>query len=374
MRVLFLNKYTPPDPAPTSALIGDLAVFLRSKGFETSFVNAGEGYRTKPRTGWRRWWHDGMANLKMLLKGLLQPSTDVIVCLSDPPGCLVVGAILARLKGAKLVHWAMDVYPEIAVALGALRKDSVIYRTVDRLQKFAYDQCVMIACLDEDMAGVLDLKNDKRLLLCAPWPPRDLVLPEVIPTKLSEAKRLKWLYSGNLGRAHEYETLLLAQRQLEEEHVPFDLIFQGGGPARTSAMRLAEKLNLKHCQWLDYVPESQLISSLLEADVLIATQKKETQGLLWPSKLALMRLLSRPIVWVGPKEGAVSEMLRRLPETHGLFAPGEAVELAGWLKKRAGHTDSSSTNSYSSQRLESQLAAERTQAYQQWHDRLILLA
>lgn len=374
MRILFLNQYTPPDPAPTSALIGDLAAYLESRGFETAFLNAGSGYRSKPRTGWRRWWHDGMANLKMLIKGLGLPSADFIICLSDPPGCLVVGALLAKLKGARLIHWAMDVYPEIAAALGALRKDSLIYRLVDHLQKRAYDQCVMLGCLDEDMAAALGVTQDPRLLLCPPWPSRNLILPETTPTKSSDSGRLKWLYSGNLGRAHDYETLLHAQRRLEDEDLPFDLVFQGGGPARTSAMKLAAQLNLKHCQWADYVPEAELIPSLLAADVLIATQKVETRGLLWPSKLALMHLLPRPLVWVGPKEGAVATMLRELPEAHGVFAPGEATELAGWLQQRAHLFKTSTKTPYSKSQLESQMAAQRARAYHQWHDRLMLLA
>jgi hypothetical protein len=139
-----------------------------------------------------------------------------------------------------------------------------------------------------------------------------------------------WLYSGNLGRAHEWRTLLDAQGLIEKAGGAWKLVFQGGGPARTGAREYAERLGLARCEWRDYVAEEQLPASLLAADVLIVTQKPETCGLLWPSKLALVTSLPRAILWVGPVDRAIARDLEGLPQA-GIFAPGDAAGVAKWI-------------------------------------------
>jgi hypothetical protein len=143
-----------------------------------------------------------------------------------------------------------------------------------------------------------------------------------------------WLYSGNLGRAHEWRTLLDAQRILEAAGSSWRLVFQGGGPAWPAAREYAGQLELARCDWRPYVPEEQLPASLMAADVLIVTQKPETCGLLWPSKLALVTALPRPILWVGPADRAIARDLAALPQA-GIFRPGDAAGIARWLGESA---------------------------------------
>ena len=329
MRVLFINKFVPPDPAPTAVLIGAVAAMVEQNGGEALFTSSDTGYRGKRPSGWRRWLREGAANLRLLWRGLSCPRPDIIICLTDPPGSLVIAAVVASLRRAQLVHWAMDVYPEVAVALGELRAGSFVHRTVRAAMRWAYDKCTAIACLDDDMVHALGLRSDPRAFISTPWPPPSLALPRAWP--VPDQTRVRCLYSGNLGRAHDYETLLRAQRRLEDAHAPFDLVFQGGGPCREAAMEMAADLRLEHCHWLDYVPEEQVIESMLQSHVLIATQKVETRGLLWPSKLAPMLVLPRAIVWVGPTEGAVANLIRQHRGSHGIFVPGNDEQLARWL-------------------------------------------
>ena len=43
---------------------------------------------------------------------------DVVIAKTDPPLLSVVAAPVAALKGARLVNWLQDLYPEVAAALG----------------------------------------------------------------------------------------------------------------------------------------------------------------------------------------------------------------------------------------------------------------
>src|SRR4051794_12300637 len=232
MRVLFINKFAPPDPAPTALLITDVADVVRDMGGDVSYASSHAGYRGKRRDGWRRWLREAWGNIVLLWLGLTRPRPDIVICLTDPPACLIIATVIARLRRAKLLHWAMDIYPELAVALGELRAGSIVHRALRSGMRWGYKSSAAIACLDQDMIEKLGLAEDARAFISTPWPPLKLVVPEAPP--VSSDANVRWLYSGNLGRAHDYETILRAQHRLERDHLPFELVFQGGGACRNS--------------------------------------------------------------------------------------------------------------------------------------------
>ncbi len=247
MRILCLNQYGPPDPAPTARLLGDVAEFLRGRGHGVIIVSsrqAGEDYRDQGgRPAKSRVRRELGALARLLWAGgrarVDGQRPEVILALSSPPCVLVLAALLARWHGARLAHWAMDLYPDLALELGEVRVGRA-YAAVAGLMRWAYGQCAVVVALDEDMRGhlqsVYGLGNVRVL---PPWGP---AMPENPKSQIPNPKGEKagggtegpwtWLYSGNLGRAHEWETLLEGQRLLETRGVPVDLVFQGSGTVR----------------------------------------------------------------------------------------------------------------------------------------------
>jgi glycosyltransferase involved in cell wall biosynthesis len=332
MRLLLLNQFVPPDQAPTARLLGDLADAFADAGWESLFIGKQDGYREGKKRGLARLIRDGLAHGRMFWAALRAGPCDWIVCLSDPPGLPFTAALLARIKRARLAHWAMDVYPEVAVQLGAL-PSGWASRWVGAAMTFGYRQCDLLVALDADMRRVIEGRlGPSQVKIQPPWPPTLMPTPATRPP--SNTTRT-WLYSGNLGRAHEFRDVLEAQRLLEAAHQPWRLVFQGGGPSYDEARAYAAHLGLKQCQWQNYAPEDGLLESLLQADVLIATQKESMLGLLWPSKLAVLQLTGRPILWVGPATGQIGASLRADSAKNGVFAPGDAAAIAQWISNLA---------------------------------------
>lgn len=363
-----VNQFAPPDRAPTARLLGELASGLNQSGWQVRFIACAAGYRAAPVVGWRRLCRDLMAHIKLFRQTLKGPKPDVIICLSDPPALVFTMACAARLRGARLVYWPMDVYPEIAAALGALSDKRLEYRIIKRAVNWALSRCACIVCLDEDMRKKLSVADVAKAPVIAPWPPSELVIPDSAPEPPSD--RVRWTYSGNLGRAHVYEVLLRAQRLLEDEARPFELVFQGGGAGRSGAEKLAEDLGLKNFRWMDYAADADLVTSLLRSHVCIATQRPEMLGLLWPSKLALLNLLPRPIIWAGPKDGAIARQLRDRPGLNGVFGPGEHRELASWLAQNESELRQNAKVIFSGEGLRKQIEDARTHAVTSWRQLL----
>lgn len=325
MRFLFLNQYFPPDPAPTGILLQELGECLRAHGHTVEFVSSKQSYRSSKKNQ-RRIIKEITALGSLFLRGMSVERPDVVFSASSPPCLLIAAALIAARHGAKSVHWLMDFYPEIAIALGEINEGFGAY-LIRKLMGWAYRRTDIVTALDTDMADRLKPYGVAAEII-PPW-----VLQPLIANVSDAAPdgALTWIYSGNLGRAHEWETLLGVQAILEGHGLSWRLLFQGGGPAWPQARAKAEAMGLKQCIWNGYVPESELQQSLLHCHVLVVTQRPETQGLLWPSKMAMVSTLPRPILWVGPKEGAIAQQLRKMPGT-GIFAPGEAEKIADWLQ------------------------------------------
>ena len=361
--VWLVNQFVPPDLAPTARLLDDLSEGLGKRGWTTYFLGRKTGYRAQSVRGLRRWLRDLGAHVRLFMRGLFAPRPDVILCLTDPPALVFTMKCLSLWRGARLVHWPMDVYPQIAEALGALKSSSPLYKAIDAASSWAIRRSAAVVCLDEDMGRVLSLPAPGTII--PPWVSREIVIPEPLPAP--DDAKITWLYSGNLGRAHDFETLLRAQKILEQAGAPFKLVFQGGGASKPAAQALAAELGLRSCRWQGYVDDRQLVASLLTAHVVIATQREATRGLLWPSKLALLQTLPRPIVWVGAPAGAIAASLRSHSGLNGVFVPGDAEHLAQWLLSHAEDFKIAARLPASPQVIRDQLAVCREKSVEAWH-------
>jgi len=333
-RILFLNQFVPPDPAPTSRLLGEVASELRQRGFQTVLIGDALEYRGGKTILGSRALREALSLLRLLARVLATPRVQAIVVLTSPP-MLPLVALLARIRHprARLIHWAMDLYPEVAVAVGEVKEGSLIHRITARLMRRFYSACDLVVALDHEMAMRIG-PLPRRVEVEPPWPPEPICLTPPTTGEESETFRgFVWLYSGNLGRAHDWRTLIEAQALVEARGLGVDLVFQGGGAERNAAMAEAKSRGLQRCFWRDYAPEADLISSLLLADALVATQRPETAGYLWPSKLALAVLLGRPVLWVGSKEGGVAQWLRR--RGHFAVSPDDPKDLADEIERLA---------------------------------------
>jgi hypothetical protein len=354
MHILFLNQYFPPDPAPTGILSREVADRLRDAGHTVDFVAARQDYRGGQQKGGRM-RREMAALARMFFDAVRRRRPDVVISASSPPCLLVVATAVAIWHRAKSIHWVMDLYPEIAVSLGEIRA-GFVPSLIRRAMGWCYRHARTVVVVDKDMAVRLG-EYGVRAQVVAPWV-FSTVIEQVSRAKSEPEEPWTWIYSGNLGRAHEWETLLAAQEILERRGAGIRLVFQGGGPARPAAEAKAADLGLRECAWKGYVDEAELPNTLRRAQVLVVTQLPAAQGLLWPSKMALIRALPRPILWVGPTDGAIAQELRALSPV-GIFAPGEAEAVADWLVARKSAAES---------RAATDPAAARKAALNNWQE------
>ena len=117
-------------------------------------------------------------------------------------------------------------------------------------------------------------------------------------------------YSGNLGRAHDYTTLLDAVERLQEEK-DIEFLFIGGGHRHAELQAEVRARRLDRVRWLPYQRRERLSESLGAADVHWVSLRPELEGLIVPSKIYGVLAAGRPVLFVGDSAGEIGSLLRR---------------------------------------------------------------
>lgn len=340
MRVLILNQAYWPDVVATAQHMTDWAEYLAARGHQVTVIASRSVYGQTGVHLPRRETHHGVEiirvgsnifgkrglisraldfglfHLRSLTRALLLPRQDVVVCLTTPPFIGLVGYMLRLLRRSRYVQYEMDVYPDVAVALGALRPGTLLARLLDRLHRRLLKSAARVVVLGRDMQALVESKNIPRekLVLVTPWAHPEEILPvepaaNAFRQEHGLQDRFVVMYSGNLGLGHDITTLVSAmQRLANDPQIRF--VFIGGGKRMDEIQALAEKARIPAPLILDYQPRPRLGETLSAADVHLITQAPGTAGLIVPSKLYGILAAGRPAIYIGPSETEVARTLR----------------------------------------------------------------
>jgi glycosyltransferase involved in cell wall biosynthesis len=341
VRVVLLNQYYAPDEAATAQLLADVGEGFAKHGWDVRAVCSNRSY-TAPERRYpardtiggvevRRTWTSGFGRKGKLgrlmdygtfLLGaarhmLFQKRPDAVVSLSTPPMVAALGWLAARLRGARTVYWVMDVYPDVAYELGVLQPGSLAARVLDRLSRFMIRNSDRVVVLGESMARRIALGDQRDIEVIPNWADGDTIRPrERGESPLREewgwGDRFVVLYSGNMGLAHEFETVLDAAERLQDRS---DILFSfvGGGPRRQQVRDEVARRGLENVEFRTYVARERLGESLCAADVHLATLRPGVEGLLVPCKIYGILAAGRPTLYIGPPEGELAEIVGQGP-------------------------------------------------------------
>ena len=128
-------------------------------------------------------------------------------------------------------------------------------------------------------------------------------------------------YAGNLGRAHEIETVLQAMKALYKRSIasPADetakaikFIFIGGGALRPRLEAEASVSELGNVQFHGYQPREQLAATLCAADLHLVILNPKLEEFVVPSKLYAIAAAGRPMIFIGDRSGEVAKIVNEV--------------------------------------------------------------
>ncbi len=353
MKIVFFNRFFPPDNSATAQILGDLASHLARRGRDVHVVTSRvAGERDDPGAAPGVTVHrvaDALAGPHGLARRalaylayyrgaracaarLVAPG-DVVVLMTDPPMLSAALAQPARARGAKVVVWLQDLFPEVARAYGIPGaggpSGALLRRARDRSLAGA-DAVVAIGDAMAERVARQRCVEPRRLHVIHNWADGRAirpVAPAANPLRRAWdlADRFVVEYSGNLGRVHEFDTLLGAARALAAHDIRFLIV--GRGPRLAQVRSCVERETLGNVRFEPLQERADLAQSLGVGDVHVSVLRPQFEGLVHPSKLYGILAAGRPTIFVGSVTGETGRILARTGA--GIAVPtGDAAALA----------------------------------------------
>jgi glycosyltransferase involved in cell wall biosynthesis len=362
-RIIFLNRYFFPDHSATSQILSDLAFHLAGCGTDVHVVTSQQRYddplarlpaaesiggvtihriRTTRfgRTALIGRSFDYLSFYTSAYRSVLTYAKpgDVLVAKTDPPLLSVAAMRAAKRRRLHLVNWLQDLYPEIAVEMGVPFFHGPLGRGLRRLRDaslYAADANVVIG---ERMAELVRARGiaSERIRVIPDWCDDEEIQPiaphdNPLRREWGLGDRFVVGYSGNLGRGHEFETVLVAAERLRSDR-SFCFLFIGGGKKFSKLALGVRERGLDHLfRFLPYQERKILRLSLGVPDVHLISLKPELEGLILPSKLYGIAAAGRPIIAITASDGEIAGLVRR-HDCGNVVAPGEGQFLAATLR------------------------------------------
>jgi colanic acid biosynthesis glycosyl transferase WcaI len=363
-RLIFINRFFAPDHSATSQILSDLAFDLAGAGREVHVVTSRQIYddpksalperetingvdvHRVASTGFGRAALIGRSidyvsfyrSVSHCLSGLVRPG-DIVIAKTDPPLMSVVARPVARRNGARLVNWLQDIYPETAVELGVPFMRGPVAASLAALRNATLREAAATVVVGDLMARKVKTLGApaERIHVIPNWCNDDdiqRVAPADNPLRQEWNLADKFVlgYSGNLGRAHEFATVLAAAERLRgEPRVAFLMIGGGKRFAELSAAVKARGLSGAF-RFLPYQARTLLSYSLGAADAHWVSLDPRLEGLMVPSKFYGIAAAGKPIVVIGDPNGELAQLVRR-NDCGFAIAPGDSEALTAALRQ-----------------------------------------
>ncbi|MFT4133204.1 glycosyltransferase family 4 protein [Labrys sp. (in: a-proteobacteria)] len=369
-RVFLVNRYFHPDTSATSQIASDLAGFLAEQGWEVIALTGAGRYdeptrrldpeavlpgvaihRVGPVTEassslFRR------AGVALAVHAALAVEVwrraragDIVVVKTDPPLLSVSLLPVVLARRLRQVNWLQDVYPEVAAELGLKAGKGLLGGILRRLRNASLRHAVMNVSVGERMkakitgfgvpaAQVTAISNwcDDRSIVPAGGEPSRLRRDWGLQDKFVIG------YSGNLGRAHEIDTLIGAARLLRDEP-GIAFLFIGNGYLTPCLKRAVAEHGLGAMFYFQpYQDAGALPQSLTVPDIHWLSLNPRLEGLIVPSKFYGIAAAGKPMIAVMAPDGEISDLVRR-SDCGAVIVPGDSAGFAATVRQWRGRPD-----------------------------------
>jgi glycosyltransferase involved in cell wall biosynthesis len=338
--ILFVNAHYYPDIAATAHHLTDLAEFLAANGQPVEICTSRGKYvagrmladETEVRNGVRinrvrstahgrgtivgRLIDYSSFHFQALRVALGRHKYRGVVFLTTPPLLSFVGWLGKVLRGRRYAIWSMDLHPEAEVAAGMLRRASPLGRLLFWANGRGYRGADFVIALGPYMRERILVQGvrQERIEVIPVWVDGDEITPtprteNPLESELHLEGKFVVAYIGNAGLAHDFDALLGAMLELQNDPRIF-FLFVGDGPQRVRIEAFAQEHGIKNYSYRDYYPRERINSVYGLADVHVVTLGAPFVGIAIPTKCYVSMATARPVLFIGPEKSETAEVIR----------------------------------------------------------------
>lgn len=340
MKAIFINRYFFPDTSATSQILSDLVFSLPSSGHDITVVTSRSSYIDNsvmhPKyekingVSVYRVWTTRFGKLNLIAKAIdylsfyifsaiklffLIKKGDVVVVKTDPPLISVLVFLLCKLKRARYINWLQDLFPEVGEKAGLSILSGNFGKMIKLIRNVSLRNAFCNVVIGDKMNALIASFGirSERIKTIQNWSDihKITVNSEIIKQyKEDWGLEHKFIvgYSGNFGRAHDYDTIVNAiELMKDDENTVF--LFIGGGVYYEKLIEHIERKKIKNVVFKPYQPRDVLVNSLSVPDVHLISLVPSMEGLIVPSKYYGIAAVGKPVIFVGALDGEISTVL-----------------------------------------------------------------
>ncbi len=363
MKLSVITQFFPPDYAATGQLIEELTKELGSIGVDIEVFTGQPGYAFKStnapaveklgrvriqRSRTAQLWpgrirgkavNGVLFTLRAALHILKNGHHSNILLLTTAPPFLPIlgylGYVLFRIPYVCILY---DLYPDIAIALGVVSKEHWLARFWQRVNKLVWQKAQALIVLSPAMkmrvvANCPQIAD--RVFVIHSWGDPDSIVPIAkqenwFALKHNLVEKFTVMYSGNMGRCHDMETILDAAKLLQDE--PIQFVFVGAGAKREELIKEVNLLGLKNFQFLPYQDKEVLPFSLTACDLSLISVDAGMESLVAPSKLYPALATGRPVAVICSQYSYLRQLIADA-NCGDTFENGDSYALAEFIRQ-----------------------------------------
>lgn len=362
IKLSVITQFFPPDYAATGQLIEELVKQLGQQGIDIEVFTSQPGYAFSSHTapsveqvGRIRIQRSRTAQLwpgrirGKAVNGVLYTlraalhlfknwrRSNILLLTTAPPFLPVIGYLIHLLFRIPYICILYDLYPDIAIALGVISKEHWITRVWQAINRKIWLNAKGIIVLSPGMkqqvTAICPQIADKISVIHS-WSDPEVIVPIAkqenwFAWKYDLVKKFTVLYSGNMGRCHDIETILEAAKLLQDEPVQF--VFIGSGAKRDDAIQQVKQFGLKNFLFLPYQDKQVLPYSLTACDLSLVSVDASTENLVVPSKLYSALASGRPVAVICSQNSYLKQLIAEA-QCGSTFDNGDSNSLAQFIR------------------------------------------
>ncbi len=206
------------------------------------------------------------------------------------------------LKNIPIIYNVQDIFPENAGYSGTISQNSLVFRFLSAIQKYAYHHSDKIITISEDMRNQLIEAGtpENNITVIYNWSYQD----NPYDTKEIDCSRIEPLldkscfnvvYGGNIGRMQNVECVIRAAEKLQQQK---DIVFHifGNGIYKEKLENEVQHANLKNVFFHSILDSTDAPALYSSADINIIPLGKNIYRTAFPSKTATCLACGRPII------------------------------------------------------------------------------
>lgn len=216
--------------------------------------------------------------------------SHVLVFATSPIFQAYIGLFYKWFYKSKFIIWVQDIWPEVLVDTGYIKKNSIIFKLIKFFTIYLYNNADLLLVQSEGFKKIISKRTRTDVKILYNCGDENFNRKKLI----KKSNTINILYAGNIGSAQPWERLIKSFSKITNAN---KLILKIAGDGNKKSDLLKEISNIKNIKYLGFLGQKKLQVEYNQADfLLLMLDEGSFLNQTIPSKFQNYLFLGKPVV------------------------------------------------------------------------------